>query len=493
MGPMGKPRCMQCGTGLKPLCRERIIAIFVYLNSTGYLRSFRIMRSPATIDVLRADIKTLQILLHNQQTTSRHLVDSYIRQIQAHDAYLHAMIQITPVDLLHHRADELDRERTAGHSRGPLHGIPIVIKVSKPIIPISSGTMMPSGWSAVGGQTQSAYVRGGLDPTDTKVGHSSTAGSSSGPAVAVSAGYAPVSIGVETDGSLICPAGRASLYTIKPTIGLVPQDGLVPISKHFDSAGPMAKTVYDLAVVLDAITIKDSSTSFLSSISDSWADISVATLDPTIWKFPDSFVRPNPSATEQTLRDIYAAYERIESEAKKFVANVTLPTIDKFNLDENAYDLRRELTAYLQDLEESEVRSLQDVIKFNKAHAEEELPPHHSKQDFFISSQELELSQDEYDRALRHLRYISRDSGVDYVLEQHGVDVIIGPADSFLTSIAAGGGYPIAGMPLSYLDFNGRPLGLAAITRRGGDGLLIKVLSAWEATFPARRPPVLGE
>ncbi|KAI1271209.1 putative glutamyl-tRNA amidotransferase subunit A [Xylaria sp. FL0933] len=467
------------------LVASGILAVFVYLNPADYLRSLRIMRSPVTIDVLRADIKTLQTLLHNQQTTSRHLVDSYIRQIQAHDTYLHAMIQITPVDLLHQRADELDRERTAGHSRGPLHGIPIVIKVSNPVIPGSSGSMMPSGWSAVGGQTQSAYVRGGLDPTDTKDGHSSTSGSSSGSAVAVSAGYAPVSIGAETDGSLICPAGRASLYTIKPTIGLVPQDGLIPISRHFDSAGPMAKTVYDLAVVLDAITIKDPPISFLSSISDSWADISVATLDPTIWKFPDSFVRPNPSATEQTLRDIYAAYELIKSKSKKFVANVTLPTIDKFDLD------GRELTAYLQDLEKSEVRSLQDVIDFNKKHAEEELPPHHPRQDTFISAQELELSQDEYDRALQHLRYVSRDSGVDYVLEQHGVDVIIGPADSFLTSIAAGGGYPIAGMPLSYLDFNGRPLGLAAITRRGEDGLLIKVLSAWEATFPARRPPPL--
>lgn len=117
----------------------------------------------------------------------------------------------------------------------------------------------------------------------------------------VSAGYAPVSIGTETDGSLICPAGRAALYTIKPTIGLVPQDGIVPVSANFDSAGPMTKTVYDLAVLLDAISDRNGSDSFLSYLTGSWEDISVGTLDPEEWKFPDTFVKPVPSATKQIV------------------------------------------------------------------------------------------------------------------------------------------------------------------------------------------------
>lgn len=117
--------------------------------------------------------------------------------------------------------------------------------------------------------------------------------------MAVSAGYAPVSIGAETDGSLICPAGRASLYTIKSGIGFVPQDGIVPVSSHFDSAGPMAKTVYDLVVVLDAIRSNPGSESLVHNITGSWEDISVGTLDPEVWKFPDTIMKPVAEATEQ--------------------------------------------------------------------------------------------------------------------------------------------------------------------------------------------------
>lgn len=118
----------------------------------------------------------------------------------------------------------------------------------------------------------------------------------------MSAGYAPVSIGTETDGSLIVPAGRAALYTIKPSIGLVPQAGIVPISSHFDSAGPMTKSVYDLAILLDAISEKDSAVSFTSSMTSSWGDISVGTLDPSKWMFPVSSIKPVPMASEQIVR-----------------------------------------------------------------------------------------------------------------------------------------------------------------------------------------------
>lgn len=118
----------------------------------------------------------------------------------------------------------------------------------------------------------------------------------------MSAGYAPASIGTETDGSLIVPAGRAALYTIKPSIGLVPQDGIVPISSHFDSAGPMTKSVYDLAILLDAIVEKDSAVPFTSSLTSSWGDISVGTLDTSKWMFPVSSIKPVPMASEQIVR-----------------------------------------------------------------------------------------------------------------------------------------------------------------------------------------------
>lgn len=179
---------------------------------------------------------------------------------------------------------------------------------------------MPNGWSAVGGQTQSAYVRGGIDPNDSHDGHSvslysfwnkkllkrsqlpkNPSGSSTGSAVGVSAGYAPFSIGTETDGSLTIPSGRAALYTIKPTIGLVSSSGILPISTKFDSAGPMTKSSYDLAALLDVITARDPSESYTKNLTKSWSDISVAVLDPEIWKFPESYVKPADDAEAQIV------------------------------------------------------------------------------------------------------------------------------------------------------------------------------------------------
>lgn len=222
-----------------------------------------------------ADIKLLQKLFGNGSLQSVDLIAAYTAQIRKHDDHLHAMLSMPSMECLLGIAQALNQERLNGHLRGPLHSTPIIIKdniATHPSLGMNTSTgslallnsrpcknakiidmlisagvvifgkanlselanykgrMIPSGRSSVGGQTQSAYVRGGLDPNDNKDSHSSPSASSTGSAVAVSAGYAPVSIGTETDGSLVCPAGRAALYTIKPTIGLVPQSDIVPVS-----------------------------------------------------------------------------------------------------------------------------------------------------------------------------------------------------------------------------------------------------------------------
>ncbi|KAH6627164.1 amidase signature domain-containing protein [Chaetomium sp. MPI-SDFR-AT-0129] len=490
-------------------------------------------------DLLTIDAKGLQGLLDQGELTSLDLVRQCLTQIQQHDGNLHAMISITPTDVLEETARLIDRERADGKLRGPLHGIPIIIKdnIDTPTLGLattagsvallsskarknakiidrliaagliilgkanlsfsnSRGSDMPSGWSAVGGQVQSAYILGGVDPDDSTDGHSNPSGSSSGSAVGVSAGYAPLAIGTETDGSLVCPAGRAALYTIKPTIGLVPQDGIVPISHHFDSAGPMTKSVHDLAILLDVLASRPRSESFTRSLTGSWSDISVAVLDPDKWKFPEASVKPVDGAEAQINREIRQAYDVIRSKARKFINDVDLISIDEFELDGKnsegviaTADLKTTLNAYLQDLEESEVRSLGELIEYNLKHADKELPPHHPRQDGFIKARDQNTSSEVYNRHLEHLRHVARDQGIERVLKTYDVDVILGPTDSGLTSMATGGGYPLCGMPLSYLDYNGRPFSVSAITRRGRDDLLIKVMSAWEATFPQRRPP----
>lgn len=127
------------------------------------------------------------------------------------------------------------------------------------------GEGIPCGWNAVLGQGQSPYVRGGWQPNDTPLGHSTPGGSSSGSAISVAAGFAPIAIGSETCGSLVNPSDRAALYTLKPSPGLVSQQGIVPISHTFDTAGPMTKCVADLAVLMD-IMMEPSTVS-----SSSWA------------------------------------------------------------------------------------------------------------------------------------------------------------------------------------------------------------------------------
>ncbi|KAL6807582.1 amidase signature domain-containing protein [Trichoderma sp. SZMC 28013] len=472
-------------------------------------------------NLLTADTKTLQRLLTAGSITSAGLT--------------------TPLDILQEVAKALDEERAAGKVRGPLHGIPVLVKdniathlstglrttagslslwSSKPkenaklvdlliasgVIILgkanlsefsnSRGSMMPSGWSAIGGQVQSAYVRGGLDPDDSKDGHSNPSGSSSGSAVGVSAGFAPISVGTETDGSLLCPAGRAALYTIKPTIGLIPQHGIVPMSTNFDSAGPMTKTPYDLAVLLDVLASRSPSESYTKNLTGSWSGISVATLDYSKWRYPDNFIKPADGAEAQILKETREAYDLIKTKVDKFVDDVDLATVDAFELEGRntldiitMSDMKRDLTAYLQNLEESEIRTITDIIEFNKEHADEELPPHHPRQDTLIKCENQNVSATEYDRLFAHMRKVARDSGVERVFRTHGVNVIIGPADGFISTMASSGGYPVAAMPLSYLDFNGRPFGLAALAGRHQEALLVQLMSAWEATFPARKPP----
>ncbi|KAJ5238304.1 hypothetical protein N7468_002923 [Penicillium chermesinum] len=493
------------------------------------------------VDLLTVDARSLQRLLETGAVTTLDLVTRYLAQIEEHDSKLHAMIAVTPKDLLEEKAKSLDQERASGNVRGPLHGIPIIIKdniathpslglpttagslallSSKPkanakivdqlidagLIIIGKanlaefsnarGSDMHNGWSAVGGQTQSAYVINGLDQNDSPKGHSGTSGSSSGSAVGVSAGYAPFSIGTETDGSLVSPSGRAALYTIKSTIGLVPQDGIIPISRTFDAAGPMTKSSHDLALLLDVLAQRDPANSFTNYLTGSWSDISVAVLDPDHWKSPSDDNKPIEEAEAQMRREILQAYDVIEPKAKRFVRNVDLISTKELELDgENSEwliilaDMKKHLNSYLEDLAESEVRSMADIIEYNIKHADKELPPHHPRQDHFVKSQEQDLSPEDYERHLTHLRKTSKERGVEHVLEANNVDVILGPIEGGLSTMATAGGYPIAAMPLSYLDYNGRAFGVAAIANKGQEALLVKVMSAWEATFPPRRPP----
>ncbi|MCJ1357711.1 MAG: hypothetical protein MMC33_007707 [Icmadophila ericetorum] len=500
----------------------------------------------SVFNVLTADVKCLKDLLEKGSLKSVDLVDGYLDQIERLDSYHHAMISIPSRQTLQTIAADLDEERTSGSVRGPLHGIPIIIKdniATHPSLGMKTtagsialldsrprenaavigklieagliilgkanlselsnfkGKDLPSGWSAVGGQTQSPYVRGGVQQGDSKDGHSMPSGSSSGSAAAVAAGYAPLSIGTETNGSLVWPASRCGLYSIKPTIGLISQRGIIPVSHTCDSAGPMAKTPYDLALVLDEMLDIPQRSSFTSTLTRSWSDIAVGVLDYQKWWHDVGFLKPVEEATVQMHGAFHMAYDRIKRSAKKFVEDATLVSPGDFELNGRdslltvlLADFCKDFENYLQNLEHSGLKDFEALKDFQVPEEARIGWPQNHNQGRIEDAASLDISSEEYEAHLQNIRDVARTRGIDQVLEQDELDVIIGPADSQLSKIAAAAGYPIASLPLGYLEYNGRGFGMVAVAGAKQEAKLFEVMSAWDAMFkPVKPPPLLAK
>lgn len=278
-------------------------------------------------DVLTATATDLRSLLQAGQTSTVDIVEAYLAQIEKHNKIglgLRAIISTAPRDIVLSRAAELDTERLNGKLRSGLHGIPIIVKdaviTSKALgmsttagavafketygkdnagiieLVIQGGliilgkasmtefcglkaTCITTGWSAMNGLTQSAYIAGGFREDDLFCGRSGPGGSSSGSAVGVSAGFAPLSIGTETTGSICMPANRAGLYSMKATKGPIPMDGLFTLSRDFDGLGGMAKSPEDLEMLMDLLRQTEAS----DTNPIKWEDISVGFVDPIVW------------------------------------------------------------------------------------------------------------------------------------------------------------------------------------------------------------------
>uniref|UniRef100_A0A8H7K0Y6 Amidase domain-containing protein n=1 Tax=Bionectria ochroleuca TaxID=29856 RepID=A0A8H7K0Y6_BIOOC len=472
-------------------------------------------------------------------------------------------------------ASSLDDERAAGRLRGPLHGIPVIIKDnidthpslgmkttagslalldSKPrenapvaqklidggliilgIHPIHTSlnatadkTSYDTGTLQLQGQrsserlvrcwwSNSIPIRSwGAQEGDTKDGHSMPSGSSSGSAAAVAAGYSPLSLGTETNGSLVWPASRCLLYSIKPTVGLISQRGIVPVSHTCDSAGPMGKTPYDVALLLDAILDTPPHTSFTSSVTESWSNLSVGFVDYKTWWYDAGFLKPVEDATNQMYGSFLDAYDRIKSSAKSFADNVPLILPGDFDLNGQdsmlsvlLADFSKDFNAYLKNLESTNLTDFNTLRNFKVPDdAKVDWPKNHD-QVRIDSAADLVLSSDEYDTHLRNVRDLGRTRGIDKILNEHNIDVIIGPADSQFTKIAAAAGEPSQGsisqssvnrehrLPsglLARLDYNGRGFGMLAIAGANQEAKLFEAMGAWHATFGPMEPsPVVAE
>jgi amidase len=497
----------------------------------------------AAFDLEESTIPDLQRRLAGGQDTSRSLVDKYLSRIESLDRKgpaLNSVIEINPEARAD--ADRLDAERKAGKVRGPLHGIPILIKdniatadrmqttagslalagASAPRDAFIVGRLRDagvvllgktnlsewanfrdrhstSGWSGRGGQTKNPYA---LDR--------SPSGSSSGSGTAVAANLAAAAIGTETDGSIVSPSSVAALVGIKPTHGLLSRTGIVPISPSQDTPGPMARTVADAALLLGAMVGADSEDGVTSeSATRGSRDYSVS-LDPSglqgarIGVVRTKLFGYSPAAD----RLAEAAISDLKKQGAIIVDPANIPTLGKFEDDELAV-LMAEFGPALKQYfgwvgGSAKVKSLGDVIAFNDSHAAEELP--YFGQDLMTASLKSgPLTSPEFQRRLARYRRAAGADGIDAVMTRLKLDALIAPtgspawhidlvngdrfpgdegAPSSVTSVA---GYPQITVPMG--SVRGLPVGLSFFGRAWSEPLLIKLAYAYEQATKHRKPP----
>ena len=472
------------------------------------------------------------------QLTARVLTETYLRRIENLDRQgpaLRAFIETNPDALA--IADARDAERKQGRTRGPLHGIPILLKdnidtndrmtttagslaltgsiphedssVARRLRDAGAvllgkanmsewanirSTRSSSGWSARGGQCRNPYV---LDR--------SPCGSSSGSAVAVAANLATVAIGTETDGSIVCPSSMNGIVGIKPTVGLVSRAGVIPISHTQDTAGPMARTVRDAALVLTAIAGADSRDAATGN-SKGRAQDYAASLDAGGLQGARIGVARNFFGFhEEVDRAMESALSDMRRQGAVLIdpADVRLPSeAGTLELDVLLYELKANLNRYLAALGPTiSVRSLADVIRFNEDNREREMP--YFGQELFIQAQEKgSLTDPAYLRALETIRRLARVEGIDAVMDNDRLDAIVAPTAGppWVTDLVNGdhvggmssapaaiAGYPSITVPAGYVS--GLPIGLSFFGRAWSEPTLIRLAYAFEQATLLRSVP----
>jgi amidase len=351
-----------------------------------------------------------------------------------------------------------------------------------------------SGWSARGGQCKNPYA---LDRNPC--------GSSSGSGVAVSANLAPVAIGTETDGSIVCPANACGLVGIKPTVGLVSRAGIIPISHTQDTAGPMTRTVADAAVVLSAIVGVDARDSATSAAAGKTADYTKS-LDPNGLRgarigVARKFFGFHPDV-DKVMDESLAA---LKQQGAVLIDPVRVPYDSQIGDDELTvllYELKADLNAYLATLgANAPVKTLADVIAFNEKNREREMP--YFGQDLFVKAQALgPLTSKDYLKALNSNLKKMREKGIDATMREHKLEAIVAPTggpawvtdhvngDHFgggCSTPAAIAGYPHITVPAGFV--RGLPVGLSFFAGAWSEAVLIKLAYSFEQATRARRAP----
>ena len=489
----------------------------------------------AEFELEEITVAQLQDSMRTGARTSRSICAAYLARIAELDPKLHAVLETNPDALT--AADRLDAERKAGHVRGPLHGIPVLVKdniATADRMMTTAGSLalvgVPaprdaalvarlraagaviigktnlsewanirsshsiSGWSGRGGQCRNPYA---LDRNPC--------GSSSGTGAAIAASFAAVGVGTETDGSIVCPSGANSLVGLKPTVGLVSRSGVIPIAHSQDTPGPMCRTVTDATILLGALAGADPTDLATATAPSAVPDYTKA-LDPNGLKGARIGVVRAAFGSPEGDRLVNAALDVLKAQGAVLVDPVEIPHMRDYGDQEFTvllYELKADLNAYLAGLgAASRVKTLADVIAFNDAHKDTEMP--YFGQESFIQAQEKgPLTDDAYVEALAHCRRLSRAEGADVAFAKDKLDALVAPTggpawlidlvngDCFTgggnSSIAAVAGYPTITVPVGY-SF-GVPVGMSFIGKPWTEATLIKLAYAYEQAAKPRRAP----
>ena len=490
-----------------------------------------------------ATISDLQSRMKSGELSAHTLTAAYfarIAEIDKSGPKLNSVIEVNPDALA--IAESLDNERKQKGPRGPMHGIPVLIKdniETADHMQTTAGSLAllgsrpaqdscvaqklreagavilgktnlsewanirsshsTSGWSGRGGLTRNPYA---LDRNPC--------GSSSGSGAATSANLCTVAVGSETDGSIVCPSSANGIVGIKPTLGLISRAGIIPIAHSQDTAGPMARTVRNAAILLGALAGSDP------------RDPATADADSKMQKDYTPFLDPNglrgtrigvarkyfgfSDAVDALMNQVIA---EMKSAGAVVVDPADLETHGKFDDTELLvllYELKADLNAYLAarfdaSRPDSQVRSLADIIAFNEKHKEKEMP--YFSQDLFLKAQEKgPLTDKEYLTALAANHTLSRQQGIDAVMDKNHLDALIAPTGgpAWLTDLANGdhavggssnaaavAGYPNINVPAGFVF--GLPVGISFFGRAWSEPVLLKIAYGFEQLFKARKTP----
>ena len=468
-------------------------------------------------------IRQLQEKLTSGELTSKELTLLYFRRIADFDQKINAVLEVNPEAL--QIAEALDAERKVKGPRSLLHGIPILIKDNIDThdkMHTSAGSLalkdsyapkdsfvaeqlrkagavilgktnmtewanfmaigMKNGYSSRGGQVLNPYGPGKFD----------VGGSSSGSGAAIAANLAAAAVGTETSGSILNPSCKNSLVGIKPTVGLVSRSGIIPIAHSQDTAGPMARTVEDAAILLTALSGEDeldpiTKTNPLGGI-DFTNYLRIDGLKgKRIGIALNGFMEFVSKEKQKVVR---AAIEVLKTTGAEIIENIEIPSAkQQGNYDVLTYEFKPDLNAYLSRLHPSvPVRTLADVIEFNNRDEEKMLK---YGQAVLLESEATSgsLKEAAYIETLVYDQFLAKEQGIDYALEKYNLDAVVFPVDEGAI-ISAKAGYPSVAVPAGYTA-EGEPVGITFAGTAFSEPQLIELAYAFEQLTQFRKPPLL--